>query len=101
MTCWRHRAQGQGSGERELSLSVATTLTIAESTTATSIAASTLGTTSRWMGEMPSTSSAAISSRMVRAPRSAQIAEPPAPAISSAVTTGAAWGRSPARPPTR
>ena len=52
--------------------------------------ASTRGTTSRWIGEMPSTSIAAISSRMVRAPRSAQTALPPAPAISSAVTIGAA-----------
>ena len=39
---------------------------------------------------MPSTSMASISSRMVRAPRSAQIAEPPAPATSSAQMTGAA-----------
>ena len=38
---------------------------------------------------MPSTSIASISSRIVRAPRSAQIAEPPAPEISSAVTIGA------------
>ena len=45
---------------------------------------------------MPSTSMASISSRILRAPRSAQIAEPPAPAISSAVTIGLA-SRSTAR----
>ena len=39
---------------------------------------------------MPSTSIASISSRILRAPRSAQIAEPPAPAMSSAVTIGLA-----------
>src|SRR5882757_8748837 len=60
------------------------------SSTATIAAASTLGTTRRWIGEMPSTSIASISSRMVRAPRSAQIAVPPAPAISSAQMIGAA-----------
>ena len=42
---------------------------------------------------MPSTSIASISSRILRAPRSAQIAEPPAPAISSAVTIGLASRR--------
>ena len=42
---------------------------------------------------MPSTSMASISSRIFRAPRSAQIAEPPAPAISSAVTIGLASRR--------
>src|SRR3954451_20108521 len=51
---------------------------------------STRGTTRRWIGLMPSTSMASISSRILRAPRSAQIAEPPAPAISSAVTMGLA-----------
>ena len=39
---------------------------------------------------MPSTSIASISSRILRAPRSAQIAEPPAPAMISAVTIGPA-----------
>ena len=39
---------------------------------------------------MPSTCIASISSRILRAPRSAQIADPPAPAISSAVTIGLA-----------
>ena len=52
--------------------------------------ASTRGTTRRWTGEMPSTSMASISSRILRLPRSAQIAEPPAPAISSAQTIGLA-----------
>src|SRR4051795_13059710 len=52
--------------------------------------ASTRGTTRRWIGLMPSTSIASISSRILRAPRSAQMAEPPAPAISSAVTIGLA-----------
>ena len=51
--------------------------------------ASTRGTTSRWIGSMPSTFIASISSRILREPRSAEIAEPPAPAISSAVTIGA------------
>jgi hypothetical protein len=37
---------------------------------------------------MPSTIIASSSSRILRAPRSAQIAEPPAPAISSAVAIG-------------
>ncbi|SKU62184.1 Uncharacterised protein [Mycobacteroides abscessus subsp. abscessus] len=37
---------------------------------------------------MPSTCIASISSRMVRAPRSAQIAVAPAPATTSTVTTG-------------
>ena len=39
---------------------------------------------------MPSTSIASISSRILRLPRSAQIAEPPAPAISNAHTIGLA-----------
>ena len=39
---------------------------------------------------MPSTCIASISSRILREPRSAQIAEPPAPAISRAVTIGQA-----------
>ncbi len=40
---------------------------------------------------MPSTSSASISSRMVRAPRSAQMAVEPAPATTSTVTSGPSW----------
>src|SRR6476469_3875634 len=52
--------------------------------------ASTRGTTRRASGETPSTSMASISSRILREPRSAQIAEPPAPAMSSAVTMGLA-----------
>ena len=59
---------------------------------ATSTAAHTRGTTRRCTGEMPSTAIASISSRIVRAPRSAQIAEPAAPEIISAVTIGlACW----------
>ena len=57
---------------------------------ATSMQASTRGTTRRWIGSMPSTIIASSSSRILRAPRSAAIAEPPAPAISSAVPIGAA-----------
>ena len=52
------------------------------------MAARTRGTTRRWIGLMPSTSIASISSRILRDPRSAQMAEPPAPAMSSAVTIG-------------
>jgi len=56
------------------------------------MAARTRGTIRRWIGETPSTSIASISSRMVREPRSAHIALPPAPAMSSAVTIGlACW----------
>src|SRR4051794_26126297 len=58
--------------------------------TATSMQPSTRGTTRRWIGSMPSTIMASSSSRILRAPRSAAIAEPPAPAISSAVPMGAA-----------
>ena len=59
---------------------------------ATMTAAQTRGTTRRCTGEMPSTAMASISSRMVREPRSAQIAVPAAPAIMSAVTIGlACW----------
>jgi hypothetical protein len=46
------------------------------SSTAISIEASTRGTTRRWIALMPSTSIASISSRILRAPRSAQIAVP-------------------------
>src|SRR4051812_28682801 len=52
--------------------------------------ASTRGTTSRWIGSMPSTIIASSSSRILRAPRSAAIADPPAPAISSEVAMGPA-----------
>ncbi len=56
------------------------------------MAASTRGTISRWTGETLIASSACSSSRIVRAPRSAQIAVPPAPAISSATISGlACW----------
>src|SRR4051812_20530270 len=58
--------------------------------TATIMQPSTRGTTRRWIGSMPSTIMASSSSRILRAPRSAAIAEPPAPAISSAVPMGAA-----------
>src|SRR3954465_9960443 len=57
---------------------------------ATSMVASTRGTTSRWIGSMPSTIMGPGSSRIVGPPRSAAIAEPPAPAISRAVPIGAA-----------
>lgn len=60
------------------------------SKTATSIDASTRGTTRRWIELMPSTSIASSSSRIFRAPRSAQIADPPAPAMIRAVTIGPA-----------
>src|SRR4051794_8263663 len=52
--------------------------------------ASTRGTTRRWIGSMPSTIIASSSSRILRAPRSAAMAEPPAPAISSDVAIGPA-----------
>ena len=61
------------------------------SSRATNVDAKTRGTTSRWIGSMPSTRIASISSRMVRAPRSAQIAVAPAPATTSTVTTGPSW----------
>ena len=61
------------------------------SSSATNVEATTRGTTRRWIGSMPSTSSASISSRMVRAPRSAQIAVDPAPATTSTVTSGPNW----------
>src|SRR3954453_8988086 len=60
------------------------------SRTATNMLANTRGTTKRSIGEMPSTSMASISSRILRLPRSAQMAEPPAPEMSSAHTIGAA-----------
>src|SRR5512139_621259 len=52
--------------------------------------ARTRGTTSRWIGSMPSTIIASSSSRILRAPRSAAIAEPPAPAMRSEVAIGPA-----------
>src|SRR5687768_15546512 len=52
--------------------------------------ASTRGTTRRWIGSMPSTIIASSSSRILRAPRSAAIADPPAPAIRSEVAIGPA-----------
>src|SRR6266516_632439 len=67
-----------------------TTLTTPLSAIATTMQASTRGTTRRCTAEMPSTSIASISSRILRLPRSAQIAEPPAPAMSRAQTIGLA-----------
>ena len=61
--------------------------------------ATTRGTTSRWMGSMPSTSIASISSRMVRAPRSAQMAVDPAPATTSTVISGPSWVTAPSAAP--
>src|SRR6188472_4213402 len=52
--------------------------------------ARTRGTTRRWTGSMPSTIIASSSSRILRAPRSAAIADPAAPAISSDVAIGPA-----------
>ena len=54
-----------------------------------STSATSRGTTIRWIGETPMTSIAAISSRMVRDPRSAQTAEPTAVASNSDATSGA------------
>ncbi|CKR04578.1 Uncharacterised protein [Mycobacterium tuberculosis] len=48
---------------------------------------------------MPSTSIASISSRMVRAPRSAQIAVAPAPAITNTVVSGPSWVTAPSAAP--
>ena len=67
-----------------------TTETMPLSSAATSTQAMTRGTTRRWIGEMPSTSMASISSRILRLPRSAAMADPPAPEISRAVTIGPA-----------
>lgn len=50
--------------------------------------ASTRGTTNRSTAGIPMTSSASTSSRIVRAPRSAHIAEPPTPEIISAQISG-------------
>ncbi|EGJ73036.1 putative D-methionine ABC transporter, ATP-binding protein [Streptomyces sp. Tu6071] len=69
-----------------------TTETRPLSSSATNMVASTRGTTSRCTGETPMTSMASSSSRILREPRSAQIAEPPAPAMSSETMSGlACW----------
>ena len=57
---------------------------------ATNIVATTRGATSRSSGSTPRTSMASISSRILRAPMSEQIAEPAAPAMISAAAIGAA-----------
>ena len=57
---------------------------------ATNMVASTRGTTRRAIGSTPRTSIASISSRILRAPRSEQIAEPAAPAMIRAAAMGAA-----------
>ena len=64
--------------------------TIPLSRTATTTVASMRGATRRSSGLMPMTSMAEISSRMVRAPSSEQMADPPAPASRRAVTMGEA-----------
>src|SRR3954451_5297845 len=66
------------------------TLTSETRNTPTVDAAKSRGVTRRCTGFTAMTSMAAISSRIFREPRSAVIAEPPAPAISSAVATGEA-----------
>ncbi len=48
---------------------------------------------------MPSTSIASISSRMVRAPKSAQMAVDPAPATTSTVVNGPSWVTAPIAAP--
>src|SRR4051812_18902372 len=57
---------------------------------ATNIVATTRGAISRSSGSTPRTSIASISSRILRAPMSEQIAEPAAPAMISAAAIGAA-----------
>ena len=76
-----------------------TVITRPLSRVATKVAASTRGTTSRWIGSMPSTSRASISSRMVRAPKSAQMAVDPAPATTSTVVSGPSWVTAPSAAP--
>src|SRR4051794_268773 len=66
------------------------TLTSETRNTPTVDAANSRGVTRRCTGFTAMTSMAAISSRILREPRSAVIAEPPAPGISSAVATGEA-----------
>src|SRR5579884_832599 len=65
------------------------TLTMGSRRMATRVAAKMRGSTKRWSGLTAMTSMADISSRMRRLPRSAHMADPPAPAISRAVATGA------------
>ncbi len=67
-----------------------TAVVTALSRQATTAMASTRGTTSRWITEMPSTSSASSSSRILREPRSAATAVPAAPATITTVAMGAA-----------
>ncbi len=74
-------------------------ITVPLSSVATTVAATTRGTTSRWIGSMPRTSKASISSRIVRAPRSAQIAVDPAPATTSTVVSGPSWVTAPRAAP--
>src|SRR3954449_13099797 len=57
---------------------------------ATNMVATTRGATSRSSGSTPRTSMASISSRILRAPMSLQIAEPAAPAMMRAAAIGAA-----------
>lgn len=70
---------------------------------ATRVMASTRGSTSRWIGSMPSTLRASISSRMTREPRSAAMAVAPAPettrtaAIGDAVVMATRPAAAPAR----
>src|ERR1700743_1789078 len=52
------------------------------------MSASTLGTRRRWIGSMPITRIASISSRMVRDPSSAHIAVAPQPATTNTVDIG-------------
>ena len=65
-----------------------TTATAEYSSSATNVAAITRGTTKAWIGLTPITFIASISSRIVRAPKSAHIAVAPAPETTIAVTTG-------------
>src|SRR5215212_2623143 len=76
-----------------------TVITSPLSSNATNVEATTRGTTSRWIGSMPNTSIASISSRIVRAPRSAQIAVDPAPATTSTVVNGPNWVTAPIAAP--
>src|ERR1700736_983040 len=83
-TCWTYTVKKNAPARP-------TTVTAASSAKATVVAASTRGTTSLWIGLMPSTRIASSSSRIVRAPRSAHIAVEPAPETTSTVTIGAIW----------
>lgn len=64
-------------------------ITTEQSSPDTMLAAHSLGVTRRWIGLMPMTSIAASSSRMLRAPMSAVMADPPTPETSSAAASGA------------